>query len=73
MSESEKSESGKLDIILRELEKINTGLQPNKDIDSQIILRLINISTEVRAISSRIDIIDYNTQWTREEITRKEV
>ena len=60
---------GKLDALERNLEA-NTEI--TKDIGSQILKRLINLSAEVRAISARQDIIDYNTQWVHDELTRKE-
>jgi len=64
------SESKKLDIVLEKLEKLEGGLEFNKDVSAQIITRLVNISQEIRALSSRQDIIDYNTQWTHDELSR---
>ena len=64
------SESEKLDTILEILKKLEGGLEFDKDISAQIIIRLVNLSREVRALSSRQDIIDYNTQWTHDELSR---
>ena len=41
-----------------------------QDSTAIIILRLNTIAEEIRALSSRLDLIDYNTQWTHDKLSK---
>lgn len=60
--------SKQLYIVIKNQEDATTF---NRDILAKIILRLIDISEQVRALNTRLDIIDYNTLWTQEYLSKK--
>jgi len=63
-----------IDTIKQNIQEIKIELESynkfNRDISTKILLRVAETSAETRALNARLDTIDYNIEFAKNEITR---